>query len=191
MADPSRSEVSEHDATHEFVRQAFVTGAAVMLPVVVTLLILGAVVDFISAQLDPVVGILATATGVDPASETFLKLLAVVSLFALIFVVGAVTEYRSEQSEFGAVFDTLLSRVPGVGSLYRSLDEMSTLLLDNDTDSFREVKLVEFPAEGSYALAFLTAETPEVVTDATDREDMVTLFLPLAPNPVMGGYVLH
>jgi hypothetical protein len=68
---------------------------------------------------------------------------------------------------------------------------MSGLLLDSDTDSFQEVKLVEFPVEGSYAFAFLTADTPPVVEEATGHEGMVTLFVPMAPNPVMGGYVLH
>ncbi|WP_346430037.1 DUF502 domain-containing protein [Haloarcula regularis] len=109
----------------------------------------------------------------------------------LVFVIGVATEYRSDASDLGLVFEALVARIPGIGSLYRSLDEMSELLLDSDTDSFREVKLVEFPVEGSYSIAFLTAETPDVVTEAAAEDDMVTLFLPLAPNPVMGGYVLH
>ncbi|MFC7027008.1 DUF502 domain-containing protein [Halomicroarcula sp. GCM10025710] len=100
-------------------------------------------------------------------------------------------EYRSSASDLGLLLETVLSRIPGVGSLYRSLDEMSELLLDSDTDSFQEVKLVEFPVEGSYSIAFLTAETPDVVADAAAEKGMVTLFLPMAPNPVMGGYVLH
>jgi uncharacterized membrane protein len=113
-------------------------------------------------------------------------------LLAAIFCIGAWTERRPNRSGFGAFFDTLVSRVPGVGSLYRSIDEMSGLLLDSDTDSFQEVKLVEFPDQGSYAFAFLTAETPDVVQEGVgETEGMVTVFLPMAPNPVMGGYVLH
>ena len=184
--------VEEYDGLRGFARQAFVTGTAVTLPLIVTLLVLGVVVDFVSQQLDPIVGLVSRVTGIQPASEVTLKLLAVVTLAALIFCIGVVAERRPERTGFGALFDTLVSRIPGVGSLYRSIDEMSGLLLDSDTDSFREVKLVEFPTEGSYAVAFLTAETPEVVREATpEAEGMVTVFLPLAPNPVMGGYVLH
>ncbi|MFB6301265.1 MAG: DUF502 domain-containing protein [Haloferacaceae archaeon] len=189
LSAPDRS--PEYDALREFVRQAFVTGTAVLLPVVVTLIVLGVVVNFVSRQLDPVVGLLAPATGAGPASEIVLKIAAFATLLAVVFLVGAWTEYRSERSGVGVFFETLVSRIPGVGSLYRSLDEMSTLLLDDDTDSFREVKLVEFPTSGSYALAFLTTDTPDVVEDAADDRGMVTVFLPMAPNPVMGGYVLH
>jgi uncharacterized membrane protein len=184
----------EYDGARGFARQAFVTGAAVTLPLIVTLVVLGAVVNFVSQQLDPVVGLLTSITGLQPASDTALKLITILSLLAAIFCIGVVTERRPNRSGFGAFFDTLVSRIPGVGSLYQSIDEMSGLLLDSDTDSFQEVKLVEFPDQGSYAFAFLTAETPDVVRDATDEdadEDMVTLFLPMAPNPVMGGYVLH
>ena len=54
------------------------------------------------------------------------------------------------------------------------------------------MKLVEFPNKGTYAFAFLTAETPDVVREGVgESEGMITVFLPMAPNPVMGGYVLH
>jgi uncharacterized membrane protein len=182
----------EYDGPRGFARQAFVTGAAVTLPLIVTLVVLGAVVDFVSQQLDPVVGFFTSVTGLQPASDTTLKVVAILSLLAAIFCIGAWTERRPNRSGFGAFFDTLVSRVPGVGSLYQSIDEMSGLLLDSDTDSFQEVKLVEFPDTGSYAFAFLTAETPDVVREGVGESgEMVTVFLPMAPNPVMGGHVLH
>ena len=182
----------EYDGPRGFARQAFVTGTAVTLPLIVTLVVLGAVFDFVSQQLDPVVGFFTSVTGLQPASDTALKLVAILSLLAAIFCIGAWTERRPNRSGFGAFFDTLVSRIPGVGSLYQSIDEMSGLLLDSDTDSFQEVKLVEFPDQGSYAFAFLTADTPDVVCEGVgETEGMVTVFLPMAPNPVMGGYVLH
>ena len=68
---------------------------------------------------------------------------------------------------------------------------MSKILLSRDTDSFKEVKLVEYPREGSYTIAFLTAEPGEAVRSATSHQEMVSLFLPMAPNPFMGGFVIH
>ena len=192
MSRPSEMDAfEEYDGVRGFARQAFVTGAAVTLPLIVTLVVLGAVINFVSQQLNPVVDIVTSFTGLNPASEMGVKLITVLSLLAVIFCIGAVTERRPNRSGFGAFFDTLVSRVPGVGSLYQSIDEMSGLLLDSDTDSFQEVKLVEFPERGSYAFAFLTADTPDVVRDSVGEEEMVTVFLPMAPNPVMGGHVLH
>lgn len=189
--DPRASVNRESRESREFLRQSLVTGTAVMLPLIVTLIVLGIVVNFVSTQLDPVVGLITSTTGVDPASKLALKAVALATIIGVVVFVGAVAELRSEASEVGAVFDTLVSRIPGIGSLYRGLDEMSGLLMDNDTDSFREVKLVEFPIEGSYAIGFLTADTPAVVEDGADREGMLTVFVPMAPNPVMGGFVLH
>jgi hypothetical protein len=84
-----------------------------------------------------------------------------------------------------------MESIPGVGAVYTSFNEMSEILLDSDTDSFQDVKLVEYPVEGSYTVAFKTAESPALIEDEADHDDMVTLFMPMAPNPVMGGFVIH
>lgn len=192
MAEPHVDGLSsEIDEFRGFVRQAFVTGSAVTLPIILTLIVLGVIVDVVSRQLNPIVGLVVSSTGIEPASEAAIKLASVGALIGTVLVVGAVAERHPDGSDVATIFTTMISRIPGVGSLYRSLDEMSTLLLDSDTDSFREVKLVEFPAQGSYTVAFLTADTPEILEAATDHDPMVTLFIPMAPNPVMGGFVVH
>jgi uncharacterized membrane protein len=176
----------------EFTRQAFVTGVAVTIPLLVTLVVFGFVVNFVSNALNPVVGVVESVVGLSPTDEAVVKMLSLVTILAVVLTIGTVAESRPGKSGLASLFDTAMSRIPGVGSLYRSVDEMSTLLLDSDTQSFQEVKLVEFPVEGSYAIAFLTAETPDVVVDATGHDgEMLTVFLPMAPNPVMGGYVVN
>jgi uncharacterized membrane protein len=77
-----------------------------------------------------------------------------------------------------------------VGSIYASVDELSEMFLDSDTESFQEVKLVEYPTEGSYSLAFVTTEGRTVVDEAAGGRELVTLFRPMAPNP-MGGFLIH
>ncbi|MFB6165533.1 MAG: DUF502 domain-containing protein [Haloarculaceae archaeon] len=183
--------VSDAGRVRDRLRRAMIEGAAITIPFVVTVIVLGLVVNFVSQALDPVVGVVDTTVGSGSPSDLTLKLVALGGLVATTLLVGLAAEERPGQGSFESSFDRLMSRIPGVGSLYRSFDEMSDLLLDSDTDSFQEVKLVEFPESGSYTVAFLTAETPETVREATGHDGMVTLFLPMAPNPVMGGYVLH
>jgi uncharacterized membrane protein len=67
------------------------------------------------------------------------------------------------------------------------------VLLDSGTESFQEVVLVEYPVEDSYCVAFVTAETPPNICEATANvgPGMTTVYLPMAPNPVMGGFVVH
>jgi uncharacterized membrane protein len=80
--------------------------------------------------------------------------------------------------------------IPGVGSVYTGFDRMSEVMLDGDARSFREVKLVEFPHAGVYSLAFQTASVPDATPPGADEEGMLVLFVPLAPNPVMGGFMV-
>ncbi|WP_436931204.1 DUF502 domain-containing protein [Halosimplex halobium] len=175
----------------EKVRQVFISGAAVTIPVLVTVMVLGFVVNFILQAISPFVDFLSRRYGVgENLTQLQLEVLAVLTLVALIFAIGLIAETRSG-SGFERVFDTLMARIPGIGSVYTSFNEMTELMLSNDAESFREVKLVEFPREGSYSLAFVTADAPPTIGDTTGHDDVTTLFMPLAPNPVMGGYVIH
>jgi uncharacterized membrane protein len=177
------------------VRRAFLTGFAITIPLFVTLLVLGVVINSLSNVLDPVVAFTFELTGSSlRAEETpayLLKLLAVAVLPCSVFGIGVVAERRSGSGRIEAVFDATMQRIPGVGSLYTSFDEMSEMLLNSDTQSFREVVLVEHPTPDSYTVAFVTADTPEAIERATDTDEMLTVFMPMAPNPVMGGHVVH
>jgi uncharacterized membrane protein len=175
----------------EKVRQVFISGAALTIPILITVMILAFVVNFILQAISPVVEYVSAQYGVGTNLDPIvMELLAVLTLLTLIFVIGLVAEARSGNG-FERVFDTLMARIPGVGSVYTSFNEMTELLLSNDAESFREVKLVEFPREGSYSLAFVTADAPPTIGETTGHDDVTTLFMPLAPNPVMGGYVVH
>ncbi len=176
-------------------RQALLTGFALTIPLFVTLLVIGFVVNSLSNVLDPVVTFAFQLTGSRlEASETpaaLVKMVAVVVLLVSVFCIGFVAERRSGPGRIESVFDATIERIPGVGSLYTSFDEMSKMLLDSDTQSFQEVVLVEHPTSESYTVAFVTASTPEAIERATGNDEMVTLFMPMAPNPVMGGHVIH
>lgn len=185
-------DITGSDATlSETVRQVFISGAALTIPILITVMILAFVVNFILQAISPVVEYVSAQYGVGTNLDPIvMELLAVLTLLTLIFVIGLVAEARSGNG-FERVFDTLMARIPGIGSLYTSFNEMTELLMSNDADSFREVKLVEFPREGSYSIAFVTADSPPTIGETTGHDDVTTLFMPLAPNPVMGGYVVH
>lgn len=182
-------------AVRATLRQAFLTGVALTIPLFVTLLVVGFVVNTLSNVLDPVVAFTFRlgGSGLTPAeTPTYLvKLVAAAVLILTVLAVGLVAERRSGPGRIEAAFDATMERIPGVGSIYTSFDEMSQMLLDSDTQSFQEVVLVEHPTSESYTVAFVTANTPPEIERATSNDEMVTLFMPMAPNPVMGGHVVH
>ncbi|MFB6151403.1 MAG: DUF502 domain-containing protein [Haloarculaceae archaeon] len=183
-ADPARGTVEQ-------LRQILVSGAAITIPAIVTIFVLWFAVNFVLGLVGPGVIFLTDLLNVgESVPPVVLELTAVLTLVAIVFVVGFVAEKRSGAG-IEEAFDRGMARLPGIGSVYTSFNEMSELILSSDSRSFREVKLVEYPTEGSYALAFVTAEAPGEISAATGHDDLMTLFMPMAPNPVMGGFVIH
>ncbi len=177
------------------VRDWLVTGAALVIPVLVTIIVLAAIVNFVSKTMDPMVNVLARWLGFVEAdtqvARAVVKMAAIAVVFGATLVVGVVANTEPTNGRFADVFHEGMERIPAVGSIYSGFRQMSEVVVESDVDSFQDVKLVEFPTEGSYTIAFVTADTPQNVERATGHDEMVTLFMPMAPNPVMGGYVLH
>jgi uncharacterized membrane protein len=172
------------------VREAALTGVAVVVPLLVTLYVLSVAAGVIGNLLSPLGRVLGHL-GLQPnASQVIVDLFGVFVVVALTILIGFAASFRSGE-QLLAYFDAALERVPGLGAVYKSFRQMSDVMLESDADNFQSVKLVEFPHEDAYTLGFSTTETPEPIEDAADRENMRTLFLPLAPNPVMGGFLAH
>ncbi|WP_101295637.1 DUF502 domain-containing protein [Halegenticoccus soli] len=177
------------NSIRETVRQAFITGTALTIPFIITLIVLGFVLDFVSRTLNPVVD-LVNYYSIETFPELLIEASTVLTLVAVVLVIGLVAEHTPGERLAG-VFHGVMESIPGVSSVYNSFRRMSDVLLENDTDSFQEVKLVEFPHEGTYALGYVTGTPSPAVREAAGYEDMTTLFVPLAPNPVMGGYLVY
>lgn len=174
-----------------YVRQSFLTGAAIMVPILVTFFVLLFAVDFLTGLLDPAVVVLQKSLLFGerfPAMAA--EVVALLFIGVSFFVVGAVAQSDYGKGRIHPRIEAGIASIPGLGSIYSSVNDLSEMLLERETESFREVKVVEYPAEGTYTLAFLTADSSGVVAEAADEERMVTLFRPMTPNP-MGGFLIH
>jgi uncharacterized membrane protein len=186
------------DRVRDLLRQAFVSGLAVVVPMLVTIIVLAvagrAVYDYLNLfarYLPPLPRIEVLPGVVLVPSDLLVELSIPVLLLGIILVVGLVVNSSRYGERAVDWFDYVIASIPGVGSVYDSFRQMSDVMLESDTQNFREVKLVEFPHEDAYTLGFVTTETPEPLRVPTGHEEMLTLFLPLAPNPVMGGHLVH
>ncbi|WP_233263361.1 DUF502 domain-containing protein [Halorhabdus sp. CUG00001] len=189
LSDRSRDRATE---LRERIKQSLFTGLAITVPLLITLVVLSLVAGFVFGQLDPLVGVLEDIAGEENGTpRILLELLAIVLILFVIFLIGFAAESRQGDGHLEARFDRAMGNIPGVGTVYRTFDEMSEMVMDADTASFKEVKLVEFPTPNSYALGFVTAETPTRFEERIDDGEMLTLYVPMSPNPVMGGYVIY
>lgn len=175
----------------ERVRDALLSGLAVTVPIVVTLLVIGFSVEFLSDLLDPFVLAVNSVIPGQPVSAIAVKLVTLGVVLAAVLVTGVVVEQSPARGPTKRQFDSALARIPGIGTVYKSFVDMSDTLLRADTDAFESVKLVEYDEPDVYAIAFRTSQTPDSVLSATGCAEMETLFVPSAPNPMLGGEVLY
>lgn len=190
------------------VYDSLITGVAIMIPVVVTLYIVSIAIGFVRNALDPLIRVLRWAGLIQRIeSGGFVQLLIEIGIYAdvvafvseliaiavlvlVIAVVGIVGRNRYGQRVVD-VFDLVVSSIPGVGTVYKSFRRMGDVVLDEQDDKFQEVKLVQCFDENVYVLGFKTGEAPVTIEDSTGHEEMVSMFLPLAPNPVTGGLLTY
>jgi len=184
------------------------TGVVVIVPLVITLYVLTAAWGFIADALRPFIQVLQWAGLIESVKRVgfvdflitvgiynnvvdFLTTItALLILFAIIVGVGLLARVRYGERLID-FFDSLIGAIPGVGSLYGSFRRMGDAMLESSVDNFQEVVLVEFPYDDVFVMGFKTSEAAGPIAAASGQRDVMTLFLPLAPNPVMGGFLAH
>lgn len=184
------------------------TGIAILIPLIVTLYLLSIALDFVSNVLQPIVDLFEWAGLIDRLHSYELvmflidigvyrhivgvltELITLAILFVSILVVGTLGRNRFGERIVSYV-DLAITSIPGVGTVYKSFRRMGDVMLNDTAENFQEVKLVECLEEDIYVLGFQTSESPPTIETATGHEDMVAMFLPLAPNPVTGGFLTY
>ena len=80
----------------------------------------------------------------------------------------------------------LLQRIPFLGSVYTSLDELLRTLAANKEGKFSRVVFVEYPRKGSWAVAFVTGPSKIIALPPGH----INVFIPTVPNPTSGFHLL-
>ena len=86
--------------------------------------------------------------------------------------------------EFG---ENLLSRMPIVRPIYKTMKQIFEALFSKEGSSFRKVGLVEFPAPDMWSLVFLSNAPGGDIADKL-QGDHVSVFMPCTPNPTTGFF---
>ena len=166
-----------------------INGIALTVPLVITLLVLIVVVNFVLNVLDPAVRGILYVWPNEPHTAV-VQAITLLSLLLFVILVGIIAEYTPGRIISRRVHATM-ETIPGISTVYESARRASRILLDDDTDQFQDVKLVEFPHRDAYMLGFLTADTPPAIEERIGNGAMVTIMIPLGPNPTTNGFVLH
>lgn len=84
-----------------------------------------------------------------------------------------------------AMWEHLLSRIPGVGILYGSTKSIGQAFVGQRREAFKQVVLVPWPSPGIWRVGFIAARPAVSVTQKLG-EDVEVVFVPHSPNPASG-----
>ena len=91
---------------------------------------------------------------------------------------------------FGKYFlrlsETVISKIPGIGTVYTATKQMGESLLSSSNKKFQDVVLAEWPRPGVYSIGFITGRASKLYDGM--EEDSYFVFIPTAPNPT-GGFL--
>jgi uncharacterized membrane protein len=163
------------------IRIAFFTGLLVLAPATITLYVVWRLFVFV----DHLLGTTLRGGYIRPGG---IPGLGFATVLAIILVVGFLANNFLGR-QVGAIVEAMVMRVPVFRGVYGTLKQVGEAFL-GDKRGFQRVVLIEFPAPGRYALAFVTASPANGVTRA-DGSPLVGVFLPHAPNPTTGFLLFY
>lgn len=164
-----------------FVRNRFLTGIIVALPIIATVWAITTFIEFIDTRvwtLLPYAFNPKKYLGFD-----IWGLGLIVSILGLI-ALGILASNFVGTSILKAS-ERLLARVPVVRSLYSFVKQIVVIVAQQQDQAFKEVCLIEYPRKGLWAIGFITTSLQGAPKKALG-DGFVCVFVPTTPNPTSG-----
>ena len=162
-------------------RTYFLTGIAVTAPIGITVYVSIIFINFIDRNVKDIVPATYNPDNYLPFNIPGTGL--IVAIFSLI-IIGFFTA-----SFFGKFFvnlgEKIINRLPVFRSIYNALKQVFQTVLGSSSKAFREVVLIQYPRQGIWAVAFITARTSGEAAIKLKKK-YVNVFLPTTPNPTSG-----
>jgi uncharacterized membrane protein len=159
-----------------------VTGLLIWVPLVITLFILTLLVDFMDQTL------LLLPENFRPETLLGFRIpgLGAVLAAAVLLLTGLLVT-NIVGRKLVDFWESLLNRIPLVRSVYSAAKSFAEMVLTNNTQSFKQVLLIEYPRKGIYSMGFQTAGTGSLgEIQQRTGEEVICVFVPTTPNPTSG-----
>jgi uncharacterized membrane protein len=174
-------------------KKYFITGLIILLPIAVTVALVFFIINFLT---HPFVGVI----------EQFLEkyewyahyhapihfALQITLLFTLFFftvLLGFLARIVAFKS-FLSLYDYILHRIPIIKTVYKASQQVIKTIFGSTSQSFKQVVMVKFPAEGAYCIGLISSQAPAVCAKTLGRP-LITVFVPTTPNPTSGFLMMY
>ena len=167
-------------------RTYFLTGLIVGGPLTITLYIIWWFIKLVDAWVKPLV----------PAAylpETYLPF--AIPGFGLIVALTALTLLGFLTANLVGRWlinlgEVALNRMPVVSGIYKAVKQIFETVFKEESHSFRQVGLIEWPGEGLWSLCFITEPAQGALAAALPEQEHLCVFVPCTPNPTTGYLVM-
>ena len=172
-------------------RQYFITGLLVWLPMGVTVWVLLWLVGILDGVFRGV--LTAFETMVPPLQPLATQLRHVPGLGVILVAIVIVLTGLFVANMFGQwsvrQWDRLMARIPVVRSIYSSVKQVSDTLFSGSGHAFSKALLIQYPRPGAWTIAFLTG-APSGEVAAHLGEGHLSVYVPTTPNPTSGFFLI-
>jgi uncharacterized membrane protein len=153
-------------------RNHFLTGILIIIPLGITILILIWLFERIDGILQPLI---VRVAGHEIPGVGFGVMLV------LIYVVGLITSNLFGKRIYSYIERFFFYKITVVRQLYQGIKQILESFSSQGKNAFLRVILIEFPRKGMWSVAFITNETRD-----DSGQKLFSVFIPLAPNPTSG-----
>lgn len=165
-------------------KKYFITGLLVLVPLFITVWVL----SFLIHTMDQSLLLLPEAWQPKKLIGFNVPGLGVLLTLGIIFGAGLVATNIFGQHLI-EVWESLLTRVPVVKTIYSSVKQVSDTLFSNTGNAFRKAVLVQYPRDGSWTIAFITGVPGGDVKEHLFG-DYISIYVPTTPNPTSGFFLM-
>ncbi len=163
-------------------RNYFLTGLIIVAPLAITAYLTWTFIGWVDGWVKPYI----------PAAynpETYLPFavpgFGLLTALFLITMIGFLTANLVGRSII-AFGESLLDRMPLVRSLYKGLKQIFQTVLAEQSSSFKQAGLIQYPRVGLWSIVFIATDTKGEVDSRLPEEESISVFLPTTPNPTSG-----
>ena len=157
-------------------RNYFITGVVVLIPIGFTLylskILIGFSSNIIPENINPNNYLPFAIPGIE----------ILISIFLITIVGGLSLSFLGKR--ILKLIDDLFKRIPFLRTIYSAILQMTETFSKKD-DNKKSVVLIEYPRKGVWAVGFATKENKGEMAQKTNQK-LINVFVPTTPNPTSG-----
>ena len=157
-------------------RNYFITGAIVLIPIGITIYLTLFIVKISSSFLPRTIN----PNNYLPIDIPGIEIL--ITIILITFIGGLSLSFFGKK--FLELFNSILKKIPILRTIYSAVGQLTESFTKSD-GSKKSVVILEYPRKGIWVVGFATKENKGEISKKTN-EQLVNIFVPTTPNPTSG-----